>query len=769
MFKISVMFIEIAKVIILLALVLVGIAFTIFLLITVVEPKKSVKSALTKRVSGCIRSSAADPSLNGITTASCDYLGTTYTEYYCDDVLGCKDPNSDEIFFGSKITTEPCQPKCMSNLWDITTLQECKYDSELQGNNCVESGEIPKKIRKYTCVDADKKGMPGCIIVGDQSLISQFLTAEPEKCTLVPDLNNTVKCDTGAMVTVTENCQIPTALPICGEYRVRTVIRVQDPSTEDLYPPNDSRSIDFKKCSSNNVGLMDLKSTCYKPNKTGPYSSIVELFNVGVSRIPTECVKVDSVDGKEVFTTTGVVCKKPTNVVETGPLYLPGDLDYNSTASTTPLPDCLQTCLYYGVPSVPNPTTFENFSPIVGKYFVMIVHIDETINSIVVPKRYILSNLRSLARHDNYIGVPSSLPFGDMLGKSGKYNDIRMPMAMIDLDEVLANKGTYGIMTSNDPSKIICDEAVVMETNAAIFVGDYNTTVSPTKYRFELYSYHQNKLGFVSPRPFGGGVYSMEWTPISEDVAFQNTMEPTKDISDYNISVVVDQNFDIGINDPSLMASITIAPGSTVVSIDGTVIGSPIPGKYGTIDINSAGVFTYTRITPLGGDVYEGFLVRVQDSSSNVWKAYIMIRTYTKIDIYGTYVDLEYVSDITPQPDDSLLTIRKMYNLNFAGYTKNSRPVPVANVDTVPFGAGRISRVNDNSMLIDITKNNTLAINGPDIQITGIEIVNVGERLSNFGVQPKIDIPTIIGGRVQRTAYNCNLFYRLPVPTDYNY
>lgn len=763
------MFKDILKIFIPLLVIIAGVVFAIVLSFIVITPKGPDVKPLTKRVSGCIRSSVNDPSLSGTTVASCDHFGTVYTEYFCDDPKGCKDPDSNEIFFGSKITTEPCQPKCISNSWDISMVQDCKYSSEIQDNPCIENGEIPKKIRKYECVSQDLKGMPGCIITGDQSLIDQFLTGDPDKCQTIPDLPNTIKCDTGAVVTVTEDCEVLTSLPICGEYRVKTTIAVQNPVTGELYPPTDPRSIDYKKCTSNNIGLMDLEKICYKPNKTGSYSSITELFNVGVSRVPTTCVKIDPVT--ELPTTEGVICKKSTNVVETGPLYLPGNLDYHPSDSTTANPDCLQTCLFYDVPSTPPPSSFENFSPIIGKYFVMIVRTIESGQ----PKRYIVSHLRSISRETNYIGTPSDIPFGDMLGKMGDYTDNGMLLTLIDLDEVLQNKGTYGIMPDIDPTNPICDENVIMETNAVLFVADYSTTVSTNKYRFELYGYCQNKLGFVSIDP-RGGIASMRWTPISNKVSSQMILEAPLDSVGYNPSVQNDVNKFIDPNATSLTNFILVNSGDTIIDVEGI----PVPsigtvdyiGKYGTLTLAANGNFTYTRDfskSPMGSKIYDPFVFTLQSSTMTTGRAYLLIRSYDHIDIHSTYVDLSHHSDLPASPGDSPNTHRKLYTLNYAGSIINSRNSQIfPNPLTTAFGALQISRIRSTRSL-DISANNTLSINGPDVNCYGIEIVNVGERISQFGVQPKIDIPTIIGGRIQRTANNCNLFFRLPVPADYNY
>jgi hypothetical protein len=773
------MFINILKIIlkifIPLSLVFVGVAFAILLIFVVINPKDTKTPALTKRVSGCIRSSLSDPSLSGTTVASCDHFGTTYTEYFCDDPKGCKDPDSDEIFFGSKIITEPCQPKCISNSWNISTVQDCRYLSEIQDDPCIENGEIPKRIRTYACLAQDLKGMPGCVITGNQSLINQFLEGDPEKCKMVPDLTNTVKCDTGAIVTVTEDCEVLASLPICGEYRVKTTIPVQNPITGQLYPPTDPRSIDYKKCTANNVGLMDLQNTCYKPNKTGVYNSITDLFNVGVSRIPTTCVKIDPVTGEQ--TTTNAVCKKSTNIVETGPLYLPGDLDYHPPDSTTDNPDCLQPCLYYGVPSVPDPSTFENFKPIIGKYFVMIAHTLE----FGQPKRYMISYSRSLAREQTYIGTPSSLIFGDMLGKSGDYiDDSQLPITLIDIDEILHNKGTYGIMTETDPSKPICDENVILETNAVIFVADYISGGSSNKYRFEIYGYCQNKLGFIAGDPRGGQM-NMGWVPISNKVAQQMVTEDPLDNSGFNDTIAIDSNGFIDPNAITSTNSIVFISVGAIVGIRGdSSLQIPVPpvgsvnaiGKYGTLTIQADGHWTYTRDltkAPLGSRIYDPFVYTFQNSSMIISQAYLLIRSYQHVDIHSMYIDLEYSNDIAPQPGDSPDTYRKLYNLNYAGRVVNSRDANFySNPPTAGFGASHMSRLRS-ERLIDISINNTPIINGSDIVSQGIEIINVGERISQFGVQPKIDIATIISGRNQRTAHNCNLFFRLPVPTDYNY
>lgn len=624
------------------ALVLIGIVFLIVMLIVFVPPKNSDLPELKTRTSGCVRSSLLSSSATDdlSQSATCDNLGIKYTEYYCDNPGGCRDPDTNERVYASKITTTPCQPTCVINNWNISVLQACAYTSQTLGNPCIEPGEIPQETVRFTCTAQDLRGLNGCIVTGTKDYVNQFITQAPAFCSFLPSNETTVKCNTGAVVDIIRNCQLATNLPTCGEYLVKTQLQdVIDPETGiTVLPDSDPRTIDYKPCTSADVGLFDLTNDCYAPDQSHKYSGVMELFNVGVSRISTDCVKHDAnaKDGERYD--TNAVCKKAsTYTTPSVAMLFPGKLDYTPGISLSGRPDCLKTCLYYTVPddiSLVDPLS--RFSPIIGRYFIMIVH--------TAGKRYMISHLHSPCRQEQYIGIPVVTPFGDCLGKTGKYIASDKTLTLIDIDEVMQYRTIYGIMPGTD----MCTEEILMEMNAAIFVADYKSGSSNTK-RLEVYAYNQSKLGSFGVANILGEAHPL-WSPISEDVA----------------------------NNPT-----------------------PIP---------------------------------------------------------ATHLDFTWLSDISSVDG----TIRKNYSVKFSGVTIND--VPDSNFPaplTMPFVIPIISRLGSRPE-IDITSNNP--------NIDRVEIFNIGERMSDFpgAVGKKITKDIVIAGRSQRTPNNCNLYFRLPVPADYN-
>lgn len=645
-------------------LTIIGICCLIALIFVFVKPHTPELTQLSQRSSGCIRS---DFSSTG-TIAGCDSTGTNYTEYYCQDPKGCSAPtgsdiNAEEVFFGSKIVKAPCQPKCVINQWDLSINSICQYQSQIDGHDCIESGEVASEKITYTCNPQDLKGIPGCVVTGDKQFIKQFLDQGQDKCKTLPDNSTTVICDTGTVITVTQNCQVETDLPACGEYLVQSkLIKVPDPNAPVLDPndpnpapslPNsDPRTNVYKKCTLEDSRLLNLSADCYAIDQSVKYSGVADLFRIGVSREPTYCVGFDRVTKESTLTNT--VCKQPASfTTPITSLYLPGNLDYNSTESTTSNPDCFRTCMYYAPPTDLTPLDIQQFSPIIGNYFVMIANM--TIDNIT--RRFIVSYYHSPARTQSYIGQPSLNAFGDALGKGGDYSDQPVYMTLIDIEEVMADYQTYNIM-----SPAVCTEEVLTEINAMIFAGDISTTtVGPAGTKdIELLGYNQNKLGFIGARAIDQGTGAVfiypHWVAISSNVSAALEQEPP---------------------DP-LESSLTIR--------------------------------------------------------------------------------FNYLGEI---PADSNGPARKMYSLQaaevlFAGFPAVIPPP----VTSAPIHCFVISKTNP-TYEVDISVNNPSVVNF-------IEVYNVGNRVTNFqSVNQVVDFPKIIGGRVQRTPQNCNLFFRLPVPADY--
>ncbi len=663
----------VAKVILPFAFTIIGICCLLALVFTFVKPQMQMLTQLSQRNSGCVRSdflSSTDGASSG--TVGCDSMGTNYTEYYCQDPKGCQAPdgsdiNANEIFFGSKIVKSACKPQCVINQWNLSVARVCQYQSQIDGHDCITSGEVAKEKITYTCDPQDLKGIPGCVITGDQTFLKQFLDQSQGKCKALSNNATTLMCDTGTVVTVTQNCQLETDLPICGEYLVRSkLIKVPDPDAPVLehndlnpapsLPDSDPRTNIYKKCSHKDSLLLNLSADCYSIDQSQKYSGVADLFRIGVSREPTYCVGFDRETKEQVLAngSNAIKCKQPSSYTAS---YLPGNLDYDPVESTTPNPDCFRVCMYYAPPTDLTPTDVQQFGGIIGRYFVMIANL--TIDNVV--KRFIVSYYHSPNRTQSYLGQKSpnlaGEPFGDALGKGGDYTDPYVFMTLIDLEEVMANYQSYNIM---NPS--ICTEAVLTETNAMIFAADVSTTsVGPAGSKdLELLGYNQNKLGFIGVRPIeqlSGTVFVYPyWSPISS-----------------NVSAALEQ-------DP------------------------PAP-------LESA----------------------------------LTIR-------------FNYLGDI---PADSYGPARKKYSLQATEVVTVGIPFPMPSpITNAPIHLFVISKKNP-TYEIDISANNPSVVNF-------IEIYDVGNRVTNFqSVNQVVDIPKIIGSRIQRTPQNCNLFFRLPVPSDY--
>lgn len=660
---------DILNIILPFSLTIIGVVCIIVFVFLFVKPKDQTLTPLKSKDHGCIRSDF----FSNTSVVGCDSLGTSYTEYYCEDPTGCRDPDSKEITFKSKIVKSSCQPTCIINQWQLSVNTPCQYISNT--DDCVDPGSVPQEKITYTCIAEDLKGIPGCTVTGDRAFLKQFLDQEPVKCLLLEDNSATVQCDTGAIVTITQNCQLENDLPFCGEYLVESkLIKVPDPNAplqdpnsltpNQALPDTDPRTSVYKRCTYQDSRLLDLKADCYALDGSGKYTGTDDLFKIGVSREPTVCAGYDQTNRHPDITSAPIIgpnvkCKDPTTFSSP---YLPGNLNYTSGESITSNPDCFRTCMYYAPPTDLSVNDVAKFDYIIGRYFVMIVNLTDISN---IVRRYMVSYAHSPCRTESYIGQPSIDNFGDCLGKSGTYTDDSIIFALIEIDDVLNNYLTYNVMPPialKDGSPVdACSAQVLIETNAMIFAGDVNASPSLDSKDIEMLGYNQSKLGFIGGRPFpfpdssSGYIITPRWYPISSNVSAKILQDPPQPVSS-------------------------------------------------TLYLR----FNYLNAIPadINGPERTAYSLQIEDLFE------------------------DGVSFKSSFPGNSMLT--------------------------TPILCLLMSKTGE-SKYIDISSNNS--------DVNYIEVYEVGNRTDING--QTVDIQKVIGSRIQRTYENCNLFFKLPVPSDY--